>query len=241
MGANLKHLAEFKTILENYSAAEGARAVLDGLSFVAILGPASVGKNTIINELRNTGRYFFIVSDTTRPPRVNDGVLEQNGEHYFFVSEEQMLSGLRQGRYLEAEIIHGQQVSGMSLRELEKAKASGKCAITDMDIGGAIHLHGVKPDARVVLLVPPSFSEWQRRLATRSAMPEDERLRRMQTAAKMLEYAMAHDYFQFVITKDVSQSVHAVDAIAAGGPSPHQKEGRALAAELLNELGKVIH
>src|ERR1700712_1679606 len=152
----LKHYTEFKEVLETYHVSDSAKATLEDLTLVLLLGPTSSGRNTIIEHQLKTGNYNFIVSDTTRPPRTNDGVLETNGNEYWFRSEEEVLADLKAGQFLEAELIHDQQVSGISIRELEKARAQNKIAITDVDLGGMHKIMLAKPDTIAVMVLPPS-------------------------------------------------------------------------------------
>ena len=44
-------------------------------------------------------------SATTREPRENNGILEQNGREYFFRDETEMLADIKAGNFLEAEVI----------------------------------------------------------------------------------------------------------------------------------------
>src|ERR1051326_5220248 len=101
MNPHLKHIEEFRELLSRYRVSDRGKEVVDGVKFVAILGPSSTGRNTTIRELlKISDDYHFVVSDTTRPPRINDGQLEQNGVDYYFISEEDMLNGLKNGDYL---------------------------------------------------------------------------------------------------------------------------------------------
>jgi guanylate kinase len=99
----MENYAEFKEVLAKYQISDRAKSVLKDLSLVLMLGPTSSGRNTIIRRQIETGHYYYIVSDTTRPPRVNDGVLEQNGKEYWFRTEAEVLADLKAGEYLEAE------------------------------------------------------------------------------------------------------------------------------------------
>jgi guanylate kinase len=230
----LEHLGDFQSVLKNYRISAPAQRILDDTTFVLLVGPSSSGRNTIINKLLKTGSYHFIISDTTRPPRSNNGVLEQNGVQYWFRKETELLDDLKQGKFLEAEIIHGQQVSGISVRELEKAYNNHKIAITDIDIGGVFNVVRAKPDTAIILILPPNFDEWKRRLRERSAMREDEYRRRMQTALRIFQAPAQHDYFTFVINDNLEDAVRQVDAIAHGTIDPAQQaRGAALIQELL--------
>ena len=234
---NLKHYDQFKQILADYQMSDHAKETFEGLKLVLFLAPTSSGRNTLIKELLKTGEYHFIISDTTRPPRINNGVLERNGVEYWFRDEEEVLADLQTGKYLEAEILHEQQVSGISVRELQKAKGEHKVAITDIDLQGVYNIIKVKPDALVMLILPPSFDEWQRRIKDRGIMTEDEYRRRLQTASRIFESALAKDDFVFVINDKIEDSVKKIHNIVKGQIDlDEQKQGRHLTKQLLKEL-----
>lgn len=236
MAPALNHYQEFKSILDNYQISGRALAAIKDLKLVVLLGPSSGGRNTIIRQQVGTGRYYHIVSDTTRPPRVNDGIMEKDGVDYYFRTEEEMLADIKAGEFLEAEIIHGQQVSGISIRELEKAKLMDKIAINDIDLGGVHNVMKAKPNTCAVMIVPPSFEEWQSRLAGRGVMSPDEYKRRLQTAERIFEDGLKQNYYQYVISENVSQSSAIIDAIVEGESNPHQERGSRVLENLLSSL-----
>jgi len=84
--------------------------LLQQTKFVPLVAITSSGRNTLIRELLKTGEYHFIVSDTTRKPRTNDGVMEQSGVEYWFRDEDEVLQDVKDGKFLEAAVIHSQQV-----------------------------------------------------------------------------------------------------------------------------------
>ncbi len=180
----LKHIDEFRTILETYRLSPTAANTLARTHLVLLVAPTASGRNTIIEELLRIGNYHFVVSDTTRQPRINNGILEQNGRQYWFRSEKEVLEELRRGEFLEAALIHNQQVSGISIRELEVAREAQKIAITDVEIAGANNIHRAKPDTLIVFMTPPTFDIWLERIHSRGVMPADELERRLQSASK---------------------------------------------------------
>jgi guanylate kinase len=232
---HLQQLHAFEDVLRDSHLSPSAQKTLDETKIAVLVGPSSSGRNTIINKLLATGRYHFIVSDTTRPPRVNNGVLEQNGVEYWFRSEDELLTDLRAGKFLEAEIIHKQQVSGVSVRELEKAHQEHRIAITDVDVGGVSNVLRWKPDATVILILPPSFDEWQRRLKHRGRMSDIEWRRRIETSLRVFTAPSEDDYIKIVINENLEQAVAQVDAIAQTGvvDPALQAKGLHTAKELL--------
>lgn len=234
---NLKYYGQFQKILSNYQISDRAQKALDGLKLVLMVAPSSTGRNTMIRELLETGKYYFIVSDTTRPPQLRDGKMEENGVEYFFRSEEELLADLKAGEFLEAAIIHEQQVSGISIRELEKAKSHSQTAITDIEIVGMDNVIRAKPDSIAIFLLPPNFEEWQTRLNRRGKMTEEEVKNRLASAAKELEAALEHDYYNFIIADDLNRTVPLVDKIANGLTDENeQRRGHQVAKKLLEEL-----
>src|SRR6185436_4259117 len=98
----LSHHDEFQKILNSYRVSESGKKLLEETMLVLLLAPSSTGRNTIIKHLLKTGRYHYIISDTTREPRINDGVPERTGREYWFKTAEEFLTGIKQGEYLEA-------------------------------------------------------------------------------------------------------------------------------------------
>ncbi|MDB5181526.1 MAG: guanylate kinase [Candidatus Saccharibacteria bacterium] len=231
----LRHLHEFHKYLDGYRLSEIATARIADLKLVLLVAPSSSGRNTIIRELEKTGEFHFIVSDTTRQPRVNDGVLEEHGREYWFRTEEEVLDEVKNGEFLEAAVIHNQQVSGISTRELDKAKRDNKIAITDIEIIGAANIYRAKPDTDVIFIVPPDFDTWINRLHQRGELPEDEVRRRLESALEEFESALQEPYYKFVINHHLEDSVAEVYEIAKFDKvdAEAQERGRAIVEKLL--------
>jgi guanylate kinase len=233
----LKELAKFKQILNTYKISPEGKDLLVQTKVVLMTAISASGRNTIIRELVKTGSFYFIVSDTTRQPRTNDGVLEQDGVEYWFRSEQEVLNDLKQGRFLEAAIIHNQQVSGISLRELEKARVEGKYAVTDIEVQGVHNIMAEKPDATAIFVLPPSYEEWQRRLLRRGNISDKEIDNRHESARKELQAALREPYYHFLINDELSEAVKGVQKIAEGKiTARYDKRGREIAQDILYRL-----
>ena len=232
----LHRRAEFEEVLENYEVSEHGQTILDNINLLLLRGPSAGGRNTIIRELLKTEKYEFLVSDTTRPKRVNDGIEEQDGVEYWFRGEDKVLADLQAGEFVEAELIHNQQVSGLSIREVEKSMKHGKICIHEAHREGVLNVLSVKSDAHAVFITPPSFEEWVKRLKGRGNMTEDEFKNRFESAEH--DYASAlnnRDKYTFVINDSYLLSTEHVRRIVETNDYPTGVNREAL------EVAEEIH
>jgi len=236
----LHHLDEFNQALANYQPSADAMKTLADIKLVALMGPSGGGRNTIIDELMKTGEYYFTVSDTTRQPRLNDGVLEQDGREYWFRNEADMLADIQAGKFLEAEVIHAQQVSGTSIRELQKALEAGKTALCDADLGGIMNMLNLKPDTIAVLVLPPSFEEWQRRFTSRTKMPVEEVRRRMNTAIAIFETGLSDDRLHLIVNDDYKLAAQHIQALKGSEKPANSPETYLLCQQLLDQTRAML-
>jgi guanylate kinase len=183
---------------------------------VLLVGVSGAGKDTIKHKLLETGKYHHIVSHTTRAPRENGGVMEQDGVDYHFINKEQAAEMLRNGEFIEAKK-YGENIYGTSVAEIQKAHDEGKVAITDLEVQGVAEYKAISENVIAEFILPPNYQEWQRRLHARygekGADPEDI-ARRMETAIVELKEALAQSYYHFIVNEDVDQAVKSADSIA---------------------------
>lgn len=234
---SLEHIEAFQKVLVSYQLSPESQQVLNNVQLVLLVGPSSSGRNTIINELVKSGLYYFVVSDTTRQPRVNNGIMEQNGREYWFRSEEELLTDLQNGKFLEAAIIHNQQVSGISIRELERAAQERKIAIDEIEVVGADNIRILIPSARFLFVLPPSFDEWMTRMNARGTLPADETRRRLESAVAEISTALNRDYYTFVVNDTFTQTAQRVDAIIRDNfvEAADQEAAKATAKQLMGD------
>jgi guanylate kinase len=235
----LVHVEEFKKALEDYQPSKLAKKALAEVPLLLLVGPTSSGRNTLVNELVKTGRYYHIVSDTTREKRMKDGEpIEVDGREYWFHSEEEVLTGLQRGEYIEAALIHEQQVSGCNYLELLAAHEANQMAIKDIEPVGAETIHKHKPDTLIIFSVVPSFDMWMERLHSRGQMAPDELVRRMESAEAELETALKKDYYRYIINDTIEGTSAEVDRLATKGYYDPFKER--LARETTERLHKEV-
>jgi guanylate kinase len=214
----LQKKAEFEAVLQSYRPSDEAIKVLRSTRTLFMIGTTASGRNTLINELLKTGMYYSILSNTTRPRRMIGDRLEYDGESYWHITEDQFLEGLRDGRYIEAAIIHGQQVSGSNISEYEKARDAGKVTLKDIEgLYGPPVIHGYSPEAMFVFILPPAFEEWIERLRRRGAMSAEELRTRLLTSIEEIKAALERDYYQIIVSGDLSENTEAVHAFVRDG------------------------
>lgn len=215
---NLVYRKEFEQILANYKISPKALTMISNMQLVLLAGPSGVGRNTIITHLVQLGDYSYIVSDTTRKPRINNGEKEKNGLNYWFRNEEDFLSDLSNGQFLEAEIIHNQQVSGISLRELKKAYRSGRIAIDEVEIGGFNNILKIKPDALGIFVFPPNFNEWLNRLINRGQITRENLINRLETSLTIYKCALDSQQANIIINDQLTTAVSLINDLAHRRP-----------------------
>lgn len=238
----LQHLDDFTEILANYQVSDEAVRLLSETPLALLAGITSAGRNTIIAKLLQTGQYYYVISDTTRPPRANNGIMEQDGREYWFRSEEEVLADLRAGQYLEAAIIHRQQVSGISLRELRVAQQQHKIAINEIEVVGVANLVAVAPASiKPIFVVPPSFDIWMERWIKRGRQTAQDTQHRIASAQKELQMALDVDYYNFIVNDNLDAAVSRVQECIAGVVDPiHQAHGRAVAESILSAIQQTL-
>ena len=167
---------------------------------IVLAGPTAVGKGTVAAEVRRTHPEVWIsVSATTRPPRPQ----EDNGVHYWFVSDADFDAMAHRGDLLEWAVVHGTHRYGTPRGPVELALASGHPAMLEIDLQGARQVRETMPEALFVFLKPPSWDELVRRLVGRGTETQAQQERRLVTARDELA---AESEFDVTV---VNHEVHA--------------------------------
>ena len=179
------------------------------MSLFVISAPSGCGKSTVIKSIRKDHpAYIFSVSATTRPPRPN----EIDGVHYHFLTEDAFHQAQQENLLLE-HVFLDPFYYGTPFSELEK-RHSG-VMLLDLDVHGAIAVRERFPDAVIIMLVPPSIMELERRLRGRGDTPEADILRRLQRAKGELSMADAFDHV--IVNDEIDRTVEAVLQIIESG------------------------
>ena len=156
---------------------------------LVVSGPAGSGKGTVNAMLLEREDFAFSVSATTRAPRPG----EIDGVNYHYITREEFLARIDSGDMLEYTEYCG-NFYGTPLKEAEEVMQSGKNLILEIEVEGARNVKAKYPDAVLVLLLPPSYSEQEARLRGRGTETEDKILLRLARAKEEVALADCYDY-----------------------------------------------
>lgn len=174
---------------------------------VVVSGPSGVGKSTIVHGLLDRSSDLELsVSMTTRPARKG----ESEGTEYRFVSLEQFHAAREGGELLEWAEVHG-NLYGTPVAFVEQTLARGRNVILEIDVQGGMSVKKCMQEAVLIFLLPPSFTELERRLRGRATDGEEVIRRRLDNARKELELYGHYDYL--VVNEDVERCTEEVFGI----------------------------
>lgn len=225
-------------LLTNYRPSERAVRIVRSAKIVLLVGITGAGKNTLKKELLKDPAYYDYISHTTRTPRSNHGIMEQNGIDYFFISLDEAARMLEAGDFIEAKKVHS-NIYGTAVAGLQSSLDKGTIAVNDVDVQGVEEYKAMSPDVHAIFLLPPSFDEWSRRRAARyeGDMQGDNNDLRTESAKAELAFALDKGYFDFVINDDLQRAVKKVHSIVDGSvDDDDDSAAEALARSLFERL-----
>ena len=163
-----------------------------------VSGASGVGKSTVLKHvMEQRSNLLFSVSATTRDPRPG----EEDGVHYYFISQEQFQNMIRQDAFLEYDA-HAANYYGTPLDQLEEKLSRGD-VILDVEPAGAKIVKEKRPEAILIFVMPPSVEELERRLRSRGDTPENQIALRMERAKWEMEQRVWYDH---VVVNDVLEN-----------------------------------
>ena len=183
---------------------------------IVISGPSGIGKDTVVQGLKNRLLPFdFVITATSRPPRN----YEVDGQHYYFFSKEEFEQKIEDGEFLEHAWVYS-AYKGVLRSEVKKALESGEDVVMRLDVQGAETVRTLCPDAILIFLTASSKSEWLQRLKNRRSETDDEMQLRIETAKK--EYQKL-DLFDYIVTNQEDNLDRTLDVIESIIEAEHHR------------------
>jgi guanylate kinase len=184
------------------------RAARHPRAFV-ISGPSGVGKDSVIERLRDLySDMHFAVTATTRPRRPG----EIDGIHYYFLDEATFLEREREGEFIETAIVYSNHY-GVPRTPVRHAIERGQDVVVKVDIQGAASIRAIAPDATYIFLAPESMTELLRRLRSRKTDDPEVLMERFSAASRELLHAKEFDYVVFNETERLASAIERIGAI----------------------------
>jgi guanylate kinase len=183
---------------------------------VVISGPSGVGKDTVIQRMKERRLPFhFVVTATTRPARSG----EVHGRDYFFVTPDQFAEMIEHDELLEYAIVYN-DYKGIPKQQVRAALASGQDVIMRVDVQGAARVRALSAGATLIFLTTSTEQELVYRLRERKTETPEGLNLRIATARK--ELARMSDFDYCVVNHDMSLD-DTVDKIIAIIEAEHSR------------------
>jgi len=175
-----------------------------------VSGPSGVGKDSVLSALFASGdcppNLLRCITATTRAPRAT----EIPGHDYFFFTRAEFEQKVESEFFLEHASYNGNYY-GTPHDYPEQQRELGMDVVLKIEVQGALTVKLRVPDAILVFIAPPSWSELERRLRSRATDSETEVSRRLEIARGEMAIAPKYDYF--VINDLVEDSVSSLRSI----------------------------
>ncbi|MBK9211111.1 MAG: guanylate kinase [Anaerolineales bacterium] len=183
---------------------------------IVISGPSGVGKDSVVQRMKERGLPFhFVVTATTRARREN----EVHGKDYWFVSKDEFARMIEENELIEYAIVYG-DYKGIPKFEVREALASGKDVVMRIDVQGAESVRKLAVESLLIFITCEGEDELERRLRERKTETADSLSLRIATARKELQRIEAFDY---VIVNEDFHLDDTVDKVRAVISAEHLK------------------
>ena len=157
---------------------------------IVISGPSGVGKDSVLQRMKEREVPFhFVVTATDRPRRPN----EVHGRDYLFVSTDVFETMIRANEMLEHAVVYD-HYKGIPKQQVRDAFRSGLDVVLRIDVQGAETIKRLVPDALLIFLAASDLTELMERLIARKTETAADLAKRMATAQAEMKKVDLFDY-----------------------------------------------
>ena len=185
-----------------------------------ISAPSGAGKSSLIRAYlaqKNHHPAKVSISHTTRKPRPG----EQQGEHYYFVDNQEFESLIKQNAFVEYAHVFDHYY-GTSRAEIEQSLMQGINVFLDIDWQGAKQVRQQMPESKSIFILPPSLKELENRLIKRGQDDAQVISKRMHKAQSEISHYNEYDYV--IINDDFDESLRSLNAIMTSASLEQSKQ-----------------
>jgi guanylate kinase len=176
---------------------------------IVISGPSGVGKDAILNRMKEREYpFFFVTTMTTRKQRKN----ETNRVDYHFVSIDEFRDLRDSNGLLESANVYGNWY-GVPKQPVKEAILKGTDTIIKVDVQGAANIKKILPEAVFIFINTPSIEELCNRLNRRCTETAADLSLRIQTAKSELGKICDFDYVVMNPCDDIESAIQDILAI----------------------------
>lgn len=177
---------------------------------IVLTGPSGVGKGTLMRSLlARHPELYYSVSATTRSPRPG----EIDGKDYYFISRSKFEQLVAAGEFLEWAEFAGNYY-GTPREPVINQICSGKLVLLEIELEGARQIRRSFPEALSIFILPPSFSELEKRIRTRAQDSEEAIARRLRRAQD--EINAADEFDIQIVNDDFETTLKSIEATLFG-------------------------
>lgn len=233
---------ELAAKIEAYTPSEDTVALVRSMPLVLIASVAGGGKNTITEAMVKSGGFTRLITNTTRQPRENHGVMEVDGQDYHFMSLEEAEELINNRSFVEVKKVHD-NVYGSTAAEFQRIHDTGTTPVADIDVQGVDEYLNLKPDTKAIFLLPPSVDTWLSRLSSRYGNLDehrDELKIRFQSAYAEVKHVQRDSRYIIVINDDLETTLRRVQGVVEGTITHNSEYADVVAEHLLEFLESKI-
>ena len=169
-----------------------------------ISGPSGVGKDSVINKVREIFIDFhFVITAVTRKRRIE----EKEGINHFFVSIPEFEKMINNNELIEWSEVYN-NFYGVPKSQIDVPVSEGKNVLIRVDVQGANKIKNLIPEVVSIFIKPENIEAIKMHLSNREGISNEEILRRLNAAEEEIKLSK---FFDYVITNPEGNIEYVID------------------------------